>query len=79
MNGSKIACEVNFKNFKQSFSSITLEWYLQVKFIDGGNLTKFVINETPVTIKSLSSGNKKQGMIHECIVGDEILQPDPQT
>ncbi|XP_046445490.1 fas apoptotic inhibitory molecule 1-like [Daphnia pulex] len=48
----------------------------EVQFIDGGNLTRFSVNGTPVVIKSLSSGNKKQGMIHQFIFGNEILQPD---
>ena len=50
--------------------------YFKVQFIDGGNLTIFNVDATPVTIKSLSSGNKKQGIIHECIVDGQIIQPD---
>lgn len=50
-----------------------------MQFIDGGNLTVFSINETAVTIKSLASGSKKSGMIHQCIIGDKVLQPDTQV
>lgn len=59
-----------------SVTLINKRKYLQVQFIDGGNLTRFSVNGTPVVIKSLSSGNKKQGMIHQFILGNEILQPD---
>ncbi len=58
------------------FTLINIRKCLQVQFIDGGNLTRFSVNGTPVVIKSISSGNKKQGMIHQFILGNEILQPD---
>ena len=38
-------------------------------------MTKFSVTGTQVVIKSLSSGSKRQGMINQFILGDEILQP----
>lgn len=37
---------------------------------------EFHINGKPVSIKSLSSGNKKEGMLYQFLVEDEVLQPD---
>ncbi|XP_057379424.1 fas apoptotic inhibitory molecule 1-like [Daphnia carinata] len=51
----------------------------EVQFIDGGNQTQFSINGTVGAIRSISSGNKKVGMIHQFILGDEILQPDTDS
>jgi len=67
---------ISFRSVLVCFTLIHIGKCLQVQFIDGGNLIRFSVDGTPVVIKSLSSGNKKQGMIHQFILGNEILQPD---
>lgn len=44
--------------------------------MDGGSFLEFTIDDLPVVIKSLSSGNKKQGIIHQIIIGDKVLDPN---
>lgn len=44
--------------------------------MDGGSFLEFTIDGFSVVIKSLSSGNKKQGMIHQISIGDKVLNPN---
>lgn len=48
----------------------------QVNFVEGGTEMTFTIEEIHASIKSQSSGNKKQGMTYHLFIGNEILRGD---
>lgn len=78
LNGIKT--ETNVKLVEQNiyaaqYMVLIFKLFSQVQFVDGGNLISFTLKDgSTAAIQSLSSGNKKQGMLYQLAVNDQTIQ-----
>lgn len=55
------------------FTALFIRYFFQGEFVEDGTETHFSLGPFPAFIKTVSSGNRREGLIHSLIVNERVI------